>query len=91
MRSPRKLKFAPAKDGDGYCKILKDPEIMHPALLCDPKAKWHNPDAEHFEIELYPDHPWYLRTINAGRLVPAKKSKPPKSKTPDVAPDSEEK
>ena len=88
-KSPRKVAYEPAADGAGYMRIMKDPMIMHPSLINDPLAKWHNPDGEHVIIECYPDDKWLKRDIAAGHLVKVKKRK--NQTTPSAAPGTEEK
>jgi hypothetical protein len=68
----KSLKFEPAPDGDAYRRILKDPESCPPELQRCPLGKWHNPDGQHFTLDVAPDHPWYWRDVKAGALVAAK-------------------
>lgn len=87
-QSPNKVTYAPAPAGDAYCKIGRDPTTLPPSLRCCPLGKWHNPDGQHFTLELavdppqdHPDH-WYARTIRAGRLVEHKGGKIKRVDTP---------
>jgi len=78
-KSPSKVTYEPAREGDGYARINKDPMTLPPSLRCCPLGKWHNPDGQHFTLDIdpeaardEPDH-WYKRSITAGELVEPKK------------------